>query len=116
MYRRKMEGQCVCHALHSTLRLSDNNGHVGIFLFVPSIPNYPNAKFPGVVVFSEIYQGKADASPELYPYQTLPVGRFNFSLDHSEGMSMHLTVYSDWACCTFCSTNSRTRLHRGCSE
>ncbi|KAK6357014.1 hypothetical protein TWF718_001345 [Orbilia javanica] len=27
-----------------------------VFLFEPSIPNYPNAKFPGVVVFSEIYQ------------------------------------------------------------
>ena len=33
--------------------------YVGIYLFVPSIPNYPKAKFPGVVVFSEIYQGKA---------------------------------------------------------
>jgi hypothetical protein len=31
---------------------------VGIFLYVPSIPNYPKAKFPGVVVFSEIYQGR----------------------------------------------------------
>jgi carboxymethylenebutenolidase len=30
----------------------------GIFLFHPTIPNYPNARFPGVVVFSEIYQGK----------------------------------------------------------
>lgn len=29
---------------------------VGIFIFHPSIPNYPKAKFPGVVVFSEIYQ------------------------------------------------------------
>jgi dienelactone hydrolase len=28
-----------------------------IFLFHPNIPNYPFAKFPGVVVFSEIYQG-----------------------------------------------------------
>lgn len=27
-----------------------------IFLFHPNIPNYPFAKFPGVVVFSEIYQ------------------------------------------------------------
>jgi len=31
---------------------------VGIFLFHPTIPNYPKAKFPGVVVFSEIYQGE----------------------------------------------------------
>jgi hypothetical protein len=30
---------------------------IGIFLFHPTIPNYPKAKFPGVVVFSEIYQG-----------------------------------------------------------
>ncbi|KAL1987538.1 hypothetical protein VTN96DRAFT_3465 [Rasamsonia emersonii] len=27
-----------------------------IFVFHPSLPGYPNAKFPGVVVFSEIYQ------------------------------------------------------------
>jgi carboxymethylenebutenolidase len=27
-----------------------------IFLFHPTIPGYPNAKFPGVAVFSEIYQ------------------------------------------------------------
>ena len=30
----------------------------GIFVFHPTIANYPQAKFPGVVVFSEIYQGK----------------------------------------------------------
>lgn len=34
-----------------------NRSLTGIFLFHPSIPNYPKAKFPGVVVFSEIYQG-----------------------------------------------------------
>ncbi|KAI1499809.1 dienelactone hydrolase [Biscogniauxia marginata] len=27
-----------------------------IFLFHPNIPQYPNARFPGVVLFSEIYQ------------------------------------------------------------
>ncbi|KAL2133452.1 hypothetical protein VTI74DRAFT_2338 [Chaetomium olivicolor] len=27
-----------------------------IFLFHPTIPGYPNARFPGVVIFSEIYQ------------------------------------------------------------
>jgi hypothetical protein len=32
--------------------------NTGIFLFHPTIPNYPKAKFPGVVVFSEIYQGQ----------------------------------------------------------
>lgn len=27
-----------------------------IFVFTPTVPQYPNAKFPGVVLFSEIYQ------------------------------------------------------------
>jgi len=31
-------------------------GSMRIFLFHPIIPNYPNARFPGVVLFSEIYQ------------------------------------------------------------
>ena len=31
---------------------------LGIFLFHPTIAGYPKAKFPGVVVFSEIYQGR----------------------------------------------------------
>ncbi|TKX23782.1 carboxymethylenebutenolidase-like protein [Elsinoe australis] len=31
-------------------------GHMRVFLFHPTVPNYPQAKFPGVVVFSEIYQ------------------------------------------------------------
>ncbi|PKS06787.1 hypothetical protein jhhlp_006861 [Lomentospora prolificans] len=30
--------------------------HPGIFVFTPTVPQYPNAKFPGVVLFSEIYQ------------------------------------------------------------
>jgi hypothetical protein len=32
-------------------------GDMRLFLFHPTIPNYPKAKFPGVVCFSEIYQG-----------------------------------------------------------
>ncbi|MCJ1445608.1 MAG: hypothetical protein MMC23_006113 [Stictis urceolatum] len=35
---------------------ADGNGSMRIFLFHPTIPNYPHARFPGVVVFSEIYQ------------------------------------------------------------
>ena len=27
-----------------------------VFLYHPKIPQYPNAKFPAVIVFSEIYQ------------------------------------------------------------
>jgi hypothetical protein len=34
----------------------------GIFIFHPTVPNYPKAKFPGVVVFSEIYQGMLQLS------------------------------------------------------
>ena len=35
----------------------DESG-VGIYVFHPSVPGFPNARFPGVVVFSEIYQGR----------------------------------------------------------
>ena len=31
-------------------------GTMRIFLIEPNVPDYPHAKFPGVVVFSEIYQ------------------------------------------------------------
>ncbi|KXN89979.1 Putative carboxymethylenebutenolidase [Leucoagaricus sp. SymC.cos] len=34
----------------------DNGRPIRIYVISPSIPNYPQAKFPGVVVFSEIYQ------------------------------------------------------------
>jgi len=37
-------------------QLSPNGRAVRIFVISPSVPNYPDAKFPGVVVFSEIYQ------------------------------------------------------------
>ncbi|KAF8168052.1 dienelactone hydrolase [Crassisporium funariophilum] len=33
-----------------------NGGSIRIFVISPVIPDYPQAKFPGVVVFSEIYQ------------------------------------------------------------
>ncbi|OBZ79342.1 putative carboxymethylenebutenolidase [Grifola frondosa] len=42
------------HDLPSAL---DPNGRpIRIFVISPSVPGYPNAKFPGVVCFSEIYQ------------------------------------------------------------
>ena len=37
---------------------TQSGGSMRIFTFHPQIPNYPKAKFPGVVVFSEIYQGE----------------------------------------------------------
>jgi carboxymethylenebutenolidase len=36
---------------------TEAGGDMRIFLFHPIIDGYPQAKFPGVVVFSEIYQG-----------------------------------------------------------
>ncbi|KAI5303423.1 asparagine-linked glycosylation protein [Ascosphaera pollenicola] len=32
------------------------NGSMRLYIFHPTIPGYPNARFPGVAVFSEIYQ------------------------------------------------------------
>ncbi|EJF66652.1 dienelactone hydrolase [Dichomitus squalens] len=37
-------------------KLSPNGRPIRIFVIAPNVPGYPNAKFPGVVVFSEIYQ------------------------------------------------------------
>jgi len=37
-------------------KLSPNGSLNRIFIIAPTIPGYPKAKFPGVVVFSEIYQ------------------------------------------------------------
>jgi len=34
----------------------DNGKPIRIFIIAPNVPNYPDAKFPGVVCFSEIYQ------------------------------------------------------------
>ncbi|CAA7266483.1 unnamed protein product [Cyclocybe aegerita] len=34
----------------------DNGKPIRIFIIAPEVPDYPEAKFPGVVVFSEIYQ------------------------------------------------------------
>ncbi|KAH0347480.1 alpha/beta-hydrolase, partial [Aureobasidium melanogenum] len=33
-----------------------DGGNMRVFIWHPMVPNYPKAKFPGVVVFSEIYQ------------------------------------------------------------
>ncbi|KAI4718480.1 alpha/beta-hydrolase [Aureobasidium sp. EXF-10727] len=33
-----------------------DGGNMRVFTWHPTVPNYPKAKFPGVVVFSEIYQ------------------------------------------------------------
>lgn len=39
---------------YTDIKTSSND--MRVYVFSPSIPNAPNAKFPGVVVFSEIYQ------------------------------------------------------------
>ena len=38
------------------VRFSPNGAPMRVFIISPKIDGYPNAKFPGVVVFSEIYQ------------------------------------------------------------
>lgn len=37
-------------------KLDPNGRPIRFLVITPNVPNYPNAKFPGVVVFSEIYQ------------------------------------------------------------
>jgi len=37
-------------------KLDPNGRPIRIFVIAPVVPNYPHAKFPGVVCFSEIYQ------------------------------------------------------------
>ncbi|KAG0632837.1 Alpha/Beta hydrolase protein [Tuber brumale] len=41
---------------HQDVQTTVSGTPMRIYLFHPSIPYYPHAKFPGVVVFSEIYQ------------------------------------------------------------
>lgn len=47
----------------------------GIYVYHPTIPGYPNARFPGVVVFSEIYQGGMSSSSVRRRHQAKPVPR-----------------------------------------
>jgi carboxymethylenebutenolidase len=37
-------------------KLGKNGRPIRVFVISPKVPDYPQAKFPGVVVFSEIYQ------------------------------------------------------------
>jgi len=47
----------IIKTFHDVPSKLDANGRpVRIFVISPSVPNYPQAKFPGVVCFSEIYQ------------------------------------------------------------
>jgi hypothetical protein len=70
---------------------STNHDRIGIFLFHPTIPNYPKAKFPGVVVFSEIYQGElSDCCVEevvLVLRFYVSLSTFNVAPDHIQLLS-----------------------------
>lgn len=44
--------------LHVCITYPPTDWVLGIYVFHPTIPGYPQARFPGVVVFSEIYQGR----------------------------------------------------------
>lgn len=67
----------------------------GIHIFHPTIAGYPHAKFPGVVVFSEIYQGELLILPDLKLHGL------------TEGCSHR-------PCCSVRQTDCWTRLHRCC--
>lgn len=55
---RQMEREaCVCLPGEAASGCSCIADEAGIYTFHPMIPGYPKARFPGVVVFSEIYQG-----------------------------------------------------------
>jgi carboxymethylenebutenolidase len=46
----------IQESFHDVPTKVDGNGTMRIYVFHPTIPGYPKARFPGVVVFSEIYQ------------------------------------------------------------
>ncbi|KAG5218156.1 hypothetical protein GY632_5830 [Trichophyton interdigitale] len=46
----------VKESTHDVKTTVAGEGQMRIYVFHPTIPGYPSAKFPGVVVFSEIYQ------------------------------------------------------------
>ncbi|KAJ5126148.1 carboxymethylenebutenolidase [Penicillium atrosanguineum] len=46
----------VQETTHDVPTTADGQGSMRIYVFHPSIPGYPKARFPGVVIFSEIYQ------------------------------------------------------------
>jgi hypothetical protein len=73
---------------------------LGIFLFHPTIPNYPKAKFPGVVVFSEIYQGRLLSSSSSKVIRHAKLGviqsnllQFHVAFDPSSSVSLLLSPY-----------------------
>lgn len=60
-----------------SLQLNQLTIDAGVFIFHPTIANYPKAKFPGVVVFSEIYQGAFVCDTHHFPI-ILDFGSFFF--------------------------------------
>ncbi|KAF7587960.1 hypothetical protein BBP40_006468 [Aspergillus hancockii] len=46
----------IQESFHDVPTKADGIGSMRIYVFHPTVPGYPKARFPGVVVFSEIYQ------------------------------------------------------------
>ncbi|PYH75389.1 alpha/beta-hydrolase, partial [Aspergillus uvarum CBS 121591] len=46
----------IQESYHDVPTTADGSGTMRIYVYHPTIPGYPKARFPGVVVFSEIYQ------------------------------------------------------------
>ncbi|KAJ5518486.1 C-24(28) sterol reductase [Penicillium expansum] len=75
----------IQESYHDVPTTADGQGTMRIYVFHPTIPGYPNARFPGVVVFSEIYQGSyplplrscpRTSTKDYDPAVTGPVARF----------------------------------------
>lgn len=80
-FQLELEDSDGLFSLMSRGHLANMAVYEGIYVFHPTIPGYPKARFPGVVVFSEIYQGSLLFSPP------------NFQCPN---------LYSDWTCFTVC--------------
>ena len=89
-----VHGACVSSP--SALQTQANTNKSGIFLFHPTIANYPQAKFPGVVLFSEIYQGLPTRSCIIS--KSIPE-----TILHNSSFSL---TYKPHAHKSFCSTHS----------
>ncbi|KAJ3552061.1 hypothetical protein NM688_g4355 [Phlebia brevispora] len=56
IYGFKHAEMLITKTYHDVPSALDNGRPIRIFIIAPTVPGYPNAKFPGVVCFSEIYQ------------------------------------------------------------
>ncbi|KAJ5478607.1 hypothetical protein N7530_004116 [Penicillium desertorum] len=116
----------IQESYHDVPTKADGQGTMRIYVFHPTIPGYPKARFPGVVVFSEIYQvtgpvarfarqiagqGYICAAPSSYHEFTGPEPLKYDAEDTDKGMRGRLarnlplmmkTLVSVWIICSHC--------------